>query len=273
MKTIIAATDFSIAAEHAVSYAADLAVSTGADLLLVHIWKLPVNYDGMVSPVLTDDLMEDAKHNMSVLKKKLSVKSKRKIKILSKIATGDFFVELEKICGAIKPYVIVLGSQGTTAAERAVFGGHTVYAMKHLSWPVIAVPPGITFSSIKNIGIACDLKKVEEVIPVREVVQLVKYFHANLHILNTGKEGDFDADIVFQSGVLKEMLADLKPVYHFITDDNVDKGIMDFAEKNKMDLLIVFPKRHGLIDKLMHRSHTKQLVLHSHVPVMTLHAH
>jgi nucleotide-binding universal stress UspA family protein len=52
----------------------------------------------------------------------------------------------------------------------------------------------------------------------------------------------------------------------------VDKGIIDFAEGNELDMLIVLPKRHGLIDSLMHRSHTKQLVLHSHVPVMALHA-
>jgi len=33
----------------------------------------------------------------------------------------------------------------------------------------------------------------------------------------------------------------------------------------------VLPKRHGLLDKLIHKSHTKQLVLHSHVPVMAFH--
>ena len=92
-----------------------------------------------------------------------------------------------------------------------------------------------------------------------------------MHILNTGKKEVFKPELVFESGLLQEMLAGLKPNYHFITNKDIDEGIIDFAEKNHIDLLIVLPKRHGLLDKLVHRSHTKQLVLHSHVPVMALH--
>lgn len=271
MKTIIAATDFSGAATNAAMYATDMAVSLQANLLLVHVWKLPINYDGMVTPVLGDDLMEDAKKSMKALEKQLAHKSKRKINIDSKIAVGDFFTEFEKICNAVKPHVVVMGSQGTTAAERAVFGGHTVHAMKELDWPLITVPAGASFSAIKKIGLACDLKKVQEVVPADELKALVKEFGASLHILNTGKKETFDPGIVFQSGVLQDILGDLQPNYHFIEHENVDEGIMDFAEKNKIDLLVVLPRHHNLLDKLIHKSHTKRLVLHSHVPVMALH--
>ena len=65
-------------------------------------------------------------------------------------------------------------------------------------------------------------------------------------------------------------MGSLKPSYHFITNDNTDEGIMDFAEKNSIDLLLVLPKRHSLLDKLISKSHTRQLVLHSHVPVMAI---
>jgi hypothetical protein len=99
----------------------------------------------------------------------------------------------------------------------------------------------------------------------------MKDFNATLHILNTGKQRDFDTDIVFESGLLNEMLGPVTPKYHFITSENIDKGIIDFAEKNNIELLIVLPKRHGLLEKILHKSLTKQLVLHSHVPLMALH--
>jgi nucleotide-binding universal stress UspA family protein len=70
---------------------------------------------------------------------------------------------------------------------------------------------------------------------------------------------------------MNEMLGPVTPKYHFITSENTDEGIIDFAEKNNIELLIVLPKRHALLDKLLHKSLTKQLVLHSHVPVMALH--
>jgi nucleotide-binding universal stress UspA family protein len=66
-------------------------------------------------------------------------------------------------------------------------------------------------------------------------------------------------------------MKDLNPQYHFIADENIDLGIMKFIEQNEIDMLIVLPKRHKLLDKLFHKSHTKQMVLHAHVPVMALH--
>ncbi len=271
MKTIIAATDFSAAATNAARYAADMAVFKHADLLLVNVWQLPINYDGMVTPLLSDDLMEDAKRNMKALEETLENQSKRQININSKIAVGDFFTEFEKICNDVKPDVVVMGSQGSTAMERAVFGGHTVHAMKKLGWPLITVPSGVCFSAIKKIGLACDFKKVQDVVPVDELTALVKEFGASLHVLNTGKKEAFDPDIVFQSEVLQDMLGGLKPEYHFIEHEKVEEGIMDFAEKNKIDLLVILPRHHHFLDKLIHKSHTKQIVLHSHVPVMALH--
>jgi nucleotide-binding universal stress UspA family protein len=150
-------------------------------------------------------------------------------------------------------------------------GGHAVHAMKNLSWPLITVPAGASFSAVKKIGLACDFHEVIDTTPVEEIKMLSRDFNASVHVLNTGKKNAYDPEIVFQSGMLQEILAPLKPEYHLINDENTDAGIMDFAEKNNIDLLIVLPKRHSLMDQLIHKSHTKQFVLHSHVPVMALH--
>jgi nucleotide-binding universal stress UspA family protein len=187
------------------------------------------------------------------------------------VRMGLFFEELKTVCERINPYAVVMGSQGTTAAERLFFGSHTVHAMKHLVWPLLTIPPQVRFSSIKKIGLACDFNKVVDTTPVDEIKTLVNDFHAELHVLNTGKKEVFKPELVFESGLLQEMLVALKPEYHFIATDNTDEGIMNFAEKNHIDLLVVLPKRHGLLEKLLLKSHSKQLVLHSHVPVMALH--
>jgi nucleotide-binding universal stress UspA family protein len=71
--------------------------------------------------------------------------------------------------------------------------------------------------------------------------------------------------------MLQEILAPLKPQYHLITGENADEGIISFVEDNNIDLLITLPKSRGLLEKLAHRSVSKQLILHSDVPVMTMH--
>lgn len=271
MKTIIIATDFSAAALNAANYAAEMALAINADVLLLHVISISVTYTDVPVIVNNEDIIRNRENEISKLKKELLARSKSKLIINTEVRMGNFFHELETFCHIINPFAVVMGSQGTTAAERFLTGSHTIHTMKNLMWPLLTVPPGSKFSSIKKIGLACDFIKVAEHTPIDEIKMLVKDFNAELHVLNTGSEKKFNPEIVFQSGLLKEMLQRTNSFYHFISNENVDEGIIDFVEKNNIDLLIVLPKRRDLLNKLLHKSHSKQFVLHSHVPVMALH--
>ena len=271
MKTILVATDFSPAASNAVDYAADMALCIKADLLLLHIVQVPISYSDVPVVITQEDLLRGVEQQIEELKQKLVAKTNGTLQIGTEVRMGGFFTELKAFCENSHPYAVIMGSQGTTAAERLFFGGHAAHAMRHLEWPLITIPPGARFSAIKKIGLACDFNKVVDTMPVEEVKMLVNDFNARLEVLNTGPEGTYDPEVVFESGLLQEMLAGLNPGYHFISSENIDKGIVDFADRNQIDLLIVLPKRHGLLGELVHKSHTKQLVLHSHVPVIALH--
>jgi nucleotide-binding universal stress UspA family protein len=272
MKPIIAATDFSANSLNAVNYAADMAMAMHGFLILLHVYQLPISATEIPVQLDTMGMINEAENEMKRVRQMVEHRTKRMLIIETEVRAGIFFNELESFSAHKAPYAVVMGCQGTTPAERFLFGTHVVYAMKHLKWPVIAVPPNSKFTSIKKIGLACDFNHVVDYTPVEELRKLVQDLNATLFVLNTGKTDAFDPELVFQSGLVQEMLAPLHPFYHFIANDSVDKGIIDFAEGNELDMLIVLPKRHGLIDSLMHRSHTKQLVLHSHVPVMALHA-
>jgi nucleotide-binding universal stress UspA family protein len=272
MKTIILATDFSSAALNAANYAADMAVAINADLRLLTIPNFPIYYND-VPPITTpEEVVINAEETLNELKKQLERKTGNKIKIIAEVRMGTFFNELKTFCDSIHPFAVVMGSQGLTNAERLFFGSHTVFAMKHLMWPILAIPRGAKFSSIKKIGLACDFEKVVDKTPVDEIEKLVKNFNARLYVINTGTTKAHEPEMIFQSGLLEVMLEGLQPEYYFTNSHDIDEGIMDFCEKNNIDLLIVMPKRHTLLDKLIHSSHTKQLILHSHVPVMALHS-
>lgn len=270
MKTIVIATDFSQAASNAANYGADMALAINANIILLHVYQIPVMYLETYMAAIEGNMIQDTKANMVQLKNDLGKKTGGKLNIQTEIREGVFFSELKILCEKVKPYAVVMGSQGTTTAERLFFGGHAVFAMKHLRWPLITVPPGAAFSSIKKIGLACTYYNVLTTIPLDEIKLLVHDFNAKLHVLNTGTKLVSSPDVDFESGLLKEMLSPLNPNYHFITSEYTDEAIMNFAETHNIDLLIVLPKRHDLLDKLIHKSHTKQLVLHSHVPVMAL---
>jgi nucleotide-binding universal stress UspA family protein len=271
MKTIVVATDFSKTALNATNYAVDMALSIQADILLLYVHQAPVVYIDVPMTASEYEMMNDAKKSLSQLQKQLINKTNGKLNIKTEISAGVFFNELKSVCEKIKPYAVVMGSQGTTAAERVFYGGHTIYAMNHLKWPLITVPPGAGFSQIKKICLACDLDEVVESTPIDEIKRLVNDFQAELHVINSGKKEPPRAGTVFESGMLQEMLVSLSPQYHFINNENIDEGIINFVEKNKIDLLIALPKSKGLLKKIVHKSVSKQLILHSHVPVIAMH--
>ena len=51
MKTILVATDFSPAALNAANYAGDMALAIHANILLLHVYSIPVNYSEVAIPL------------------------------------------------------------------------------------------------------------------------------------------------------------------------------------------------------------------------------
>jgi nucleotide-binding universal stress UspA family protein len=275
MKTIIAPTDFSAASLNAVNYAADLACVIGTNLSLLHVCPVTVSLSDVPSPAYsTAELVADAEEQMKLLKENILYRTKDSLKITTTIKQGDVVLAIDEQCHAINPYAVVMATESNAAFERFLFGGKTINAVRQLAWPLIVVPPSVKFTSLKKIGLACDLKNVIDTIPVKEIKNLVKEFHARLHVLHasSGADGALTAQTVEETGWLQEILGDLNPEYHFIKGgDDIEQSINQFAEENNLDLLIVIPKKHNLISKIFKHSHAKQLVLHAHVPVMAIH--
>lgn len=272
MKTILVATDFSSTASNAGRYAADMALAIDAEIILLHIYKMPVVYSELPAVMNESEMMQNCQNYINRLRDDLNRRTGNKLSIKTVIKKGEFFNELKDFCGEVQPYTVVMGSQGSTAMERIMFGSHTIIAMKHLMWPLVTVPPYAGFSSIKKIGLACDLNDVEETTPIDEIKTLIKDFNAELHILNTGREEVFDPETVFESDSLRHRLKDIKPHFHFISNNNTDEDIIKFTEKNKIDMLVVLPKRRNLLEQLIHKSFSKHMILNSHVPVMAFHS-
>jgi nucleotide-binding universal stress UspA family protein len=274
MKTIITLTDFSSISFNAVNYAADMANAIKADLSVLHVCQIPMSFSELPYPA--DDtaiLFKEDEEKISQLKEDLVQKNGGKIKINTEVRYGTVVTEMENYCAGLKPYAVVMGTQGSSEVERALFGSNTIYAMKHLSWPLIIVPPEAKYKNIKTIGLACDLKKVSNTTPIEEIKSLMKEFNAELHVLHVNREDEkiYRVETLEESHSLQKMLEEFHPVYHFLNNSNIEEGLGKFAEKNNLDMLMIVPKRHNIFDKLLHKSHSKKLVLRTHVPIMAIH--
>ncbi|KAA9040615.1 universal stress protein [Ginsengibacter hankyongi] len=270
MKTIIAPTDFSPISINAVNYAADMAFGINAKLILLHVIHLPIMAAELpVSKAIYSDLLDEAETEMAALCDKILQATGNNILVETITVFGFFQQQIKSLCRINKPFAVVMATKGAGATSHLLFGSNTIYAAKNLHCPVIVIPENKKFTGIKNIALASDLKDVSETIHFDYIKNLLKLFDARLDIVCIMKNDsgvhkkEMTGAITFQNQLDK-----FHPQLHFITSPNIEAGVLEFAKDNKADLLIIIPKKHGLLESLFHKSQSKSFIDHPHIPML-----
>ncbi|OQP61605.1 universal stress protein [Niastella populi] len=276
MKTLVVPTDFSSVSVNAMNYAVDMAQAINAGIVLLHVYNVPVSFtDSPVSPVSTvsiEEIKRTSEERLKELKKNLVTITAGKVEIFTEARLGETIEELQQICNSVEPLAIIMGSHGATGFERLIMGSTTLTAIRHLKCPVIVVPPGTTYHGIRKIGLACDFENIVQSTPVEYIKNIVREFGADLYVLNVQdiKQDDLE-DAIMDTAYLDAMLEDVSPKYVQLTGKDVVESINSFAEHNNLDLVMVVPKKHRFIDSLFHKSQSRELITHAHIPIVSIH--
>lgn len=274
MKTIIVPTDFSALATNAAHYAIALAEKLNAKIVLFHAYPLPVAFSEVpVPPQVFDALQKDAEDFVQQAKADLQSSLKGNVIIDTAVRPGGLLTNLQQYCDEIRPYAVVMSSHGDTGLEKLLLGSETSAAVTHLSWPLLVIPKGAKFKSPEKIALACDFEKVNTTVPVEAIKDIVRAFKAKLFVLHVHKDvkKPYQQPVIDGTSDLQEMLADLHPSYHFFDRADVAEAILEYTEKNNIELLIVLPKKRNLLESLFHKSKSKELAKEALVPLMAFH--
>lgn len=273
MKKIIVPVDFSKAAGNAATFAGELAAFYGAELWLYHTFEIPVGVGEVAYPLFdVTELQKAAEHELELLRDSTQAQLKTKILIQTRAEMTSLQQGLTSLAYMLQPDLVVMGLSGKDALTKLLVGSNTIKAIHYLKYPVLVVPPQAEFLPVRKIGFACDYRETEATTPVGLLKKIIKDFNAELHILNVDYNNkNFEADEIQESFNLYDMLSDLKPEYHTIESADVTEGINSFAEKSKIDWVVVIPKKHSVLQRLFARSHTQHLLHHTHLPILCLH--
>ena len=273
MKSIVVPINFSVCAANAARYAADLALVIKADIHLIHVIQVPVDSADLL---MTDDLYQEmidaANLDLQTLRTELTGRTQQKIKVDYSVESGSISAKVQARCLQLKPYAVVLGATGSTL-EKFLVSSPVSSLLRKLDYPVLVVPEGAAFHNFRHILLACDLDDVSSGMPNSHPLlnDLRVYFGSRFDIVTVDtKSVPGDEASPFASGVWKEAFKDLQPAIHYICKPKVEAGILEYLARNEADLIIVFPKKHGLLD--FHTSQSRKLAGHSPIPVLSLHA-
>lgn len=270
MRSILVCTDFSPASIHAATYAASLALSLKANILLLHVRPSVESYNQAPVAEVEAAAAESANFQMEQLVAEMRRSAGQNLQVDQQVEVGDFFSFLYAICARLDPQLVVFGSQGTTAAERFLLGSNSIHAMKNLDWPLITVPPTATWRPVHRIGLASDFEQSPQSLPADKIREFVEATQASLHIVHVGKSKEVSTQTVSETTKMQNLLQDLEPRFYFIAGDSVEDGIHHFCDAHQIDILMAFPREHGFLGDLFHKSVSRRLLLTSQIPVMVL---
>lgn len=276
MQTILVPTDFSSTAYHAAMYALRLGDQLKAEkFILYNACEQPMPTDMNMGPINfigVDATIEASKVALEKFKNKMHGEYPSAIKVETVSEYTILSNNIHELCTSLGADIIVMGVTGGGKLQETLVGSNAIHVARHAEIPVIIIPPGASFSPIKKVLFACDFKKVVETTPIDLLKSILDITHAQLLVLNIDyKEKHVDADTPFESLMLDTLLQGYHPEYHFTEDKDFMEGINAFALKENVDIIITIPKKHGLLEGLFSKNHTKELAYHSHVPLLMIH--
>lgn len=268
MNTILVPTDFSNAANNAAEYAVLLAQEMKAKVVLFHIYHVPVPATEV--PIIVLGPEELQKDSETLLRKKAAHLKKYSGVEISYIArmgmAVDEILEEEK-----KANLIVMGIRNVSKLSEFLLGSITTAILRKTNTPVLVIPENIKFKAPKKIVFACDYNPKTNYDTIESLNQLIKIFHSKLFVINIRENKKTVSMKEAGSGLrLENKINEISHIYHFKENEDIVEGLNKFISEKKADMVVVIPHKHNLLERLFHKSVSKKIAFHSHVPLLAL---
>jgi nucleotide-binding universal stress UspA family protein len=269
--TILVPVDYSKASKVAALFAAGLAKKLNASLKMVHVVQAnPSGETLMKLKKLEDELMkiahEDGQAFMDEIRK--SIRSKKVDVTLDIKAAFDFTKAVNKFAADTDADLIVMGTTGASGLKKVLLGSNAAAMINTATVPVLVVPAQASFSSLKKMVYATNLKHTEN--EIKTVALFAEQFGARLDVVHIvpKKSPDLPKPEAYAKN-LQEITRYKRITFSLMVHANTAQGIDNFVKKQKAQLLVTFTHKLSPFEKLFNKGITRRLVYHTRVPILT----
>lgn len=268
MLTILVPTDFSDLSKVAMRYAIDMAKKMNGKVTLLHVIDTAQHASSMRLRLssLIDELVKMAEEDFAALLAEANKYNKGKPLNYS-IELGSSFVDaVARFAKRHKANLIIMGTHGASGLKKVVMGSNTASLLEASNVPVLAIPSGSVFKKFRSVVYATDLLNVAK--EFKSLLSIVSKEKPMIHIIHvvpdkktaTTAESKIDK-VVIKSGY-KNVLV------RVLVNENTPAAINNYVKKLKVDVLTMFPHKHGFFERLFKPSVTKQLSFLNNAPLL-----
>ncbi len=163
--------------------------------------------------------------------------------------------------------LVVMGTKGESNKPDIWVGKTAIEIMEETRLPVIVVPERAKMVKPKSIVYATDLE--DATADVQQLISFVRLFGAHLYVLNVevGNSPKGMNRSVMEWRLREDALYNAIST-HQVKEETVTKGIEKFCKAKKADLVVMFRRRRGLFERILHRSITKDVSYQTKIPLL-----
>ncbi|MGB7843920.1 MAG: universal stress protein [Salinimicrobium sp.] len=276
MRKIIIPTDFSENAFNALKFAAELFKYEKSEFYLLHAYADAVyNTEGM----LTQDFLNEFKEVSR--KKTIGELERVKNEILELFpnprhnfqtvaAFGLLIDEVNDLVERENADIIVTATRGNTNDRKMTFGSNTLQIIKYVQCPVLSIPENYKFSDMKEILFPSNFMLPYQRRELKLVGDMARAFCSQVDLLYVSK---FPLDSFRQKdnkAAIEEQLYDVKTEFHHEKQVDKTKIILEYIDREEIDLLVLVNSRHSYLENILYRSTLDEIGLHPKIPFLVL---
>ncbi|HSC53668.1 MAG TPA: universal stress protein [Phnomibacter sp.] len=274
MLTILVPTDFSATAINSGKYAANLAKNIGAHkIVLYNAYSMPLATEMSWAFLQTEEVQKASEESLATLKADMQSWTDNSIEIDAISDFGFLQERISDIATEVKADLIVMGITGGGKLEEVFIGSNTTHIINHVKVPVLIVPPDASWKPVANVGWACDYKDVLKTTPAEAIKAVLEKLHAKLIVgHNDPNPGAFNPEYYHNNALVGELFRKVQPEFIEVAGEKFTDAMDHFIVEQKIDMMLVIPKKHGWLESIFRRSHTTRLAFHTHIPLLCIQA-
>lgn len=269
MKKMLVPVDFSETAENALNFAVQMAEWLKCEMVLFHVVYTPAfiadEYSQVVLPTFA--LQKDCEKELKKKCRKIAEKNDR----LAVSHACTFGVPSDEILRFAEEHavdLIVIGIQGVGYLTERLIGSTASAVIKDAACPVFVIDKKVAFKVPRKMVVAVDFVEGKKQDGIKRLKEFSDVFKAHVYLLHV-YEGSLD-NASEKRMALETALDGIDHSFCYSENDDPVQAINAFVEKLQMDLVVMFPRKRSLVNRIFHESISKKMAFHSLVPLLTL---
>ncbi|MGK4566176.1 universal stress protein [Flavobacterium sp. 3HN19-14] len=259
MKRILVPTDFSKHAEYALKVAAQIAKANNCELFILNLLELPTHMnDAVSSGVNIPEVMLFLEKTNDKLDNLSSESYMEGITVTTSAKLEKAFDGIVSHCKEQDIDLIVMGSHGSTNHQE-MMGSTTEKIVRTSDVPVLVIKNDVGTFKAENFVFASDFSK-EIKKPFAKLVEFANIFNANLNLVMINTPNSFKSNHAAEKimgDFVKEFNINNYSL-HIYNDTNVEKGILNYANKVDADLIGMCTHGRARICAFFQRKHERR---------------